>query len=161
MPPKINFNTNHPWNKGDMVELIPVSFLNKIRNPSSTDYTDDLNGNIIHQDMVWENIKEIGMFEPLVIRVNVYSNEIRLESGNHRVKTPMKDNVLFLPCITFVTQVTIFAKGNGIHKFRLPKAFSRTKIIKCPYDFPIKLTEHLDISNAGSLAACNNHDNQT
>jgi hypothetical protein len=67
-----------------------VSFLNKIRNKNSTDFTDNLDGDILHQDEVWKNIKEIGMFEPLVIRVNLKSNEICLESGNHRIKTAKK-----------------------------------------------------------------------
>ena len=134
---------SHPWNKSKQVELISVDFLLKYCNPSPTNETDLHTGEIVHQDVVWENIKEEGMHEPLMLRINPGSNEIRLESGNHRVRLAKRDKLLFLPVATFITNQTIFHLGNGTHTFSIPDGFNASSLIRCPYDYQIKLRDHI------------------
>lgn len=53
--------------------------------------------------------------------------------------------------MTFITTLTIFHKGNGLHKYILPKIFNAKGVIKSPYDLPILLGNHLDYKNTGVI----------
>lgn len=75
---------SHPWNDANKVSLISIDFLLKICNKKSTDKTDLLTGEIVSEDMVWSDIVKNGMQEPLLIRINPETFEVRLESGNHQ-----------------------------------------------------------------------------
>ncbi len=81
-----------------------------------------------------------------MLRINPTLNEIRLESGNHRVWLAKKYNVGFLPVATFVTNRVIFHEGNGLHKYPLPTNFNKTNLVRCPYDYPIMLSSYLDFN---------------
>tara|TARA_B100002019_G_C21254523_1_gene593068 strand:+ start:1588 stop:2058 length:471 start_codon:yes stop_codon:yes gene_type:complete len=133
----------HPWNVANQIEQISTKFLKSIANPSSTDETDLLSGEIVHQDKVWEDIKKNGMVEPLHIRINPKTREVRLESGNHRIKTAINDGYTHLPCVVFITKKTIFNKGNGEHKFFIGNFLKYNELINCPYDYQIKLSDYI------------------
>jgi hypothetical protein len=135
---------NHPWNAAKLVELVRVDFLLSLCHQSPTDETDLHNNEICHVDKVWENIMEEGMFEPLVLRINPTNKEIRLESGNHRVYLAKKNGFSHLPVASFITRQTIFSIGNGEHVYRLPDSFSEKGLVRCPYDYQIKLSSHIN-----------------
>ncbi len=128
---------NHPWSINNYVFNTKIEFLKSISNPNATKYTDLLNESIVHQDIVWEDIKKNGMQEPLLIVIGYKDKTIRLESGNHRVNTAISDNYTHLPCAFFVFKESVFAKGNGEHKFDAKGLIDFSKLIKCPYPYQI------------------------
>lgn len=134
---------HHPWSDSGKTELLSVDFLLRFCNPNPTEETDLCDGTICHQEKVWKNILEEGMQEPLMLRINPNEKEIRLESGNHRVRLAKKYNISHLPVATFITNRTIFHKGNGPHIFELSEKFLHKHMIRCPYDYQIKLSEHM------------------
>lgn len=76
-----------------MVEEIDTDFLYQISCKDNQPYTNLLNNDIVHQDKVWEDILKNGMLEPLLIRISLKTKEIRLESGNHRIKTAIQSGI--------------------------------------------------------------------
>jgi hypothetical protein len=127
----------HPWALNDLVLEMEVSFLKKIANLEATDHTDLLNGDIVHQDLVWNNIKEEGLQEPLLIIIGYDNKTIRLESGNHRITTAIADGYTHLPVAVQVIKRNLLEKGNGLHFFDAKDIVDWTKIIKCPYPYQI------------------------
>lgn len=138
---------NHPWNDSGKVELVCVDFLLRFANPNPTEETDLCNGEIHHQEVVWQNILDEGMQEPLMLRVNPYDNEIRLESGNHRVRLAKKYGFKYLPVATFVTKKTIFHAGNGGHVFYLDSQTGFKNKVNCSYDYQISIKNNFDNLN--------------
>ena len=134
----------HPWNDSQQVELISVDLLLNFCNPSPTTETDLYNGEVCDQEIVWENILEEGMYEPLMLRINPYLSEIRLESGNHRVRLAKKYGVTHLPVASFITHRTVFHSGNGHHVFFLAEKHRPEGIVKCAYDYQIKISDHIE-----------------
>lgn len=139
---------SHPWSDGDKVSLVSIDFLLKICNKESTNKADLLTGEIVSEDIVWSDIVKNGMKEPLLIRINPETFEVRLESGNHRIKTAKKDGYTHLPCAVFITKNTIFNKGNGVHKYKIVDLLDFSKLVNCPYDYQIKIDNYLT-SNYG------------
>tara|TARA_B100000700_G_scaffold331722_1_gene467529 strand:+ start:12447 stop:12920 length:474 start_codon:yes stop_codon:yes gene_type:complete len=134
----------HPWNVAKQIEQISTHFLLNIANKESTNYTDLLSGDIVHQNKVWYDIKNNGMQEPLLIRINPKTKEVRLESGNHRIKTAIKDNFTHLPCAIFITKKLVWNEGNGKHKKLIKDFIQYDKLIECPYDYQIKLSDYIN-----------------
>jgi hypothetical protein len=134
----------HPWNASQQVELISVDLLLNFCHPSPTTETDLYNGEVCDQEIVWKNIMEEGMYEPLMLRINPYLSEIRLESGNHRVRLAKKYGVTHLPVASFITHRTVFHYGNGPHVFYLAEKYTPKDIIKCAYDYQIQISEHIE-----------------
>lgn len=140
---------SHPWSANNLVKNIDVNFLKEIANPSSTDYTDLLSGEIVHQSVVWENIKKEGMFEPLLIVIGFDDKRIRLESGNHRIKVAIEDGYTHLPAAILVLKGNIIHEGNGLHNFDANKIVNWCNLVKCPYPYQVNpklvLGDHLYI----------------
>lgn len=134
----------HPWNASEQVEFVAVDFLLNFCNPSPTTETDLYTGETCDQEVVWKNIMEEGIHEPLMLRINPYDNEIRLESGNHRVRMAKKYNISHLPVASFITKRTVFHSGNGPHVFYLNDRLTPKNIINCPYDYQIKISDHIE-----------------
>jgi len=130
---------DHPWNKGELVGEADVNFLKQISNPKSDEYTNLPNGKLVHQDKVWDNIIENGMFEPLLITISVKNKKIRLESGNHRINTAIKNEVSTLPCAVFVFENNVLYEQNGKHNFDASNIvdFEDMAFIKCPYPYQV------------------------
>ena len=128
-----------------MVQQIDVQFLKKIANPEATNHTDLLNGDIVHQDLVWENIKEEGLQEPLLIVIGYDDKTIRLESGNHRIKTAIADGYTHLPVAIQIIKRSLLEKGNGFHFFDAKDIVRWEHIIRCPYPYQLEPKLILDI----------------
>ena len=152
---KITLNPwkNHPWNDSGKVEFICIDFLIAAANPKPTKETDLITGEICHQEVVWKNILKEGMYEPLMLRINPYQREMRLESGNHRVRMAKKYGIKYLPVASFVTKMTIFNKVNGSHVFYLNDKVKVENMVNCPYDYQILISEHLVDRNIVSLTS--------
>lgn len=133
----------HPWNMNNMVELISVDFLYSIRNKKSTVTTDLLDGTIVPEEKVWENIKKEGMVEPLLVRIGLNDKTIRLESGNHRIKLAKKEGYTHLPITCYIANEVIFSEGNGFHKYPAKNIidFDTVYLPRCPYGYQVKLSD--------------------
>ena len=127
----------HPWAINGLVSNVGVDFLKKIANPKSTNFTDLLSGEIVHQDIVWKNIKEEGLQEPLLIVISYDHKTIRLESGNHRIKTAIKDGYTHLPIAILVIKDILLNEGNGTHYVDAKEIVNWNEIIKCPYPYQV------------------------
>jgi hypothetical protein len=128
---------SHPWSENNLVKNIDVNFLKKIANQESTDYTDLLNGEIVHQSIVWENIKAEGMFEPLLIVIGFDNKRIRLESGNHRIKVAIEDGYTHLPTAILVLKGNRIYDGNGLHDYDANNIVNWRNLVRCPYPYQI------------------------
>ena len=109
----------HHWTMSSKVCEVPVSFLSNIRHLKSTNVTDMPNGELKHQNIVFDNIEEFGMIEPLLIVTSPKNKTIRLESGNHRIKTAIERNYTHLPCAFVLYDKGFFHIGNGDHFYNI------------------------------------------
>jgi hypothetical protein len=134
----------HPWNNEKKVFLLPVGFIKKYSNPLPTDTTDLLNGDIVKQELVWENILNEGMVEPLLMIIGIKNKTLRLESGNHRINLAINDNVTHLPVAFFVSNQSMIHEGNGKHYFCAKKTINYDLLINCPYYYQVN---PLDVFN--------------
>jgi hypothetical protein len=128
---------NHPWNENENVFLIPVEFIKSYSNPQPTDTTDLLNGDIVRQELVWENILSVGMVEPLLMLIGLKNKTLRLESGNHRINLAIKDNITHLPVAFLASNQSIIHEGNGKHFFCAKKIIKYDLLINCPYYYQV------------------------
>jgi len=128
---------SHPWARNNLVKEVSTSFLKSIANPEATKFTDLLNGDIVHQDLVWKNIKDEGLYEPLLIVIGYKNKTIRLESGNHRINTAIADGITHLPVAILVIQENLIYSGNGLHYFCAKHSVKWDTIIKCPYPYQV------------------------
>lgn len=127
----------HPWSKFENVYDTDINLIHSIANPKATDYTDLLNGDVVHQERVWENIEKEGMQEPLLIIIGYDKQTIRLESGNHRIKVAKDKGYTHLPAAFFVFKESIFNSLNGNHFFDAKEIVNFNKLIKCPYPYQV------------------------
>lgn len=88
---------DHPFTKEGLVELVPTDWLFKFRGPDVTPATDLKNGAIVDVENLWENIKQEGLYDPLIIRVGIKNRKFRLEAGNHRIQVLKKYGVEYTP----------------------------------------------------------------
>lgn len=129
----------HPWAANNLVCELSLRFLRKITNPSADDYTDMLSGEIVHRDIVWKDIIDNGLHEPLLIVLGYDNKTIRLESGNHRIKNAIEDGYTHLPVALFVIKDNWLNEGNGTHFARDDDSeiIDWESLVKCPYPYQI------------------------
>jgi hypothetical protein len=111
--------TNHRLAKQGYVAEFPVELLDAIRYQDSTEYTDLPNGDIHHQNIIFDSIENDGMEEPLVIVISPTNMTIRLESGNHIIKVAIDRGYTHLPCSLIIFEKGIIHKENGDHLYPL------------------------------------------
>jgi hypothetical protein len=81
------------------------------------------------------------MQEPLLIVIGYRNKTIRLESGNHRIKTAIEDGYTHLPCAVQVIQREFLEEGNGTHFYDAKDIIHWEKLVKCPYPYQINPLE--------------------
>lgn len=135
---------NHPWSESGYVYNTDINLILSVANPKATDYTDLLDGNIVHQEKVWEDIEKEGMQEPLLIIIGYDKKTIRLESGNHRIKVAKDKGYTHLPVAFLVFKESIFNSLNGKHFFDAKKIVDFDKLIKCPYPYQVDPKKIMD-----------------
>lgn len=93
---------------------------------------------------MWENIKEEGLQEPLLIVIGYENKTIRLESGNHRIKTAIEDGYTHLPVAVQIIKDNLLNEGNGTHYTNAKEIVNWNKIIRCPYPYQVNPIDILD-----------------
>ena len=96
----------------NFVQNMPIKLIAPWRNPTPSPNNDlelsmDINAN--------------GIKEPVIIGVGVFSRQIRLETGNHRIYLCPRMGMTHLPCIARVWNYCAFNNGNGDHAFNCPE----------------------------------------
>ncbi len=136
----------HPWSKTGMVEEVSTSFLKKIRNPDAKPFTDDLDGYIKEQSVIFDNIEKQGMRDPLLIVISLKHKTIRLEAGNHRIDEAIKRGYTHLPVATLIIEEHYLKEGNGYHFFSAEDFLIYDKLTPNPYPYQMKLSDVLSIN---------------
>jgi hypothetical protein len=94
------------------VQKMPIQLIAPWRNPMPSP-NDDLELSM--------DIDQNGIQEPIVIGIGVFSRQIRLETGNHRIYLCPKMGMTHLPCVARVWNYCAFNNGNGDHAFDCPE----------------------------------------
>jgi hypothetical protein len=114
----------HPLYKQGKVELLPTDWVWKYYGRDVTPEVDLLDGKIVSMDKLWENMLEVGLHNPLIIRVGLKNRKFRLEAGNHRIQVFHQHGVLFVPVTVQVHEVCSpsekDAMTNATYNFDLP-----------------------------------------
>jgi hypothetical protein len=87
----------HPLFKQGKIELVPTEWVWRYHGPDVSPETDLLDGTIVAMDKLWENILEVGLSNPLIMRVGTKNNMFRLEAGNHRIQVFHRHGVSHVP----------------------------------------------------------------
>lgn len=95
----------HSLTLAGFVELVPTAWLYKYRGPDVTLSTGLLDGTIVDMEVLWQNIQDEGLYDPVIIRVGKENQKFRLESGNHRIQVFMKYGVIFTPATVQVQDI--------------------------------------------------------
>lgn len=77
---------NHPLYLEGKVELIPTEWVWQFRGTDVSEHAELKNGTPCSLKDLWRNIQQEGLFDPLIMRVGLQSNTMRLEAGNHRIQ---------------------------------------------------------------------------
>ena len=136
----------HPWSKTGMVEEISTKFLKDICNPDSKPFTDDLDGEIKEQRVIFNNIEEKGMRDPLLIVISLKHKTIRLESGNHRILEAISKGYTHLPVATLIIQEKLIYEGNGVQAMEAVEMVNFDLLVPNPYPYQVKISEILKIN---------------
>lgn len=91
-----------------IIEFIHIDFLKSINCPVPS---------ITDMDSLYEDIKQNGIINPLVIDVGLWSRKIRLDVGNHRVHLADKLGMKFLPTVARIGAYSVFMPRNGDHSY--------------------------------------------
>ena len=134
---------DHPWSLSGSVCQVPIEWLMQFSHPSPSDFTDLVNGELLHQDEVWKDILKNGMLEPLLFVINKKSKTMRLESGNHRVRVAYADGYTHLPTAFMVIPEKYLNAGNGKHAIKEKVKVKWDLIYYCNYPYQINPFEIL------------------
>ena len=88
---------NHLLYKEGVVELVPTSWVWNYWGRDVSPEANLMNGTIVSQDELWENIMAEGLYEPLIMRVGLKNKKFRLEAGNHRIQLFHKNGIKMTP----------------------------------------------------------------
>jgi hypothetical protein len=125
----------HPWAHHKATCEVRLDFLISIANPNATTFTDLLSGEIVHQNIVFDDIEQHGMAEPLLIVICWKKNTIRLESGNHRIHVAHARGYTHLPCSLMVIEHYWLHEGNGQHYYPAQPLIGMHTFTACPYPY--------------------------
>tara|TARA_Y100000588_G_scaffold112523_1_gene123386 strand:- start:34332 stop:34784 length:453 start_codon:yes stop_codon:yes gene_type:complete len=136
----------HPWSQTGMVEEVSTQFLKEISNPEAKPFTDDLDGFIKEQSVVFDSIEENGMRDPLLIVISLKNKTIRLESGNHRIDEAIKREYTHLPVATLIIQEKLIYEGNGLQAIPAEDLVKFEDLAPNPYPYQMKLSKIMKIN---------------
>lgn len=88
---------SHSLYKQGKVELVPTEWVWKYWGRDVSPKTDLSDGSMVNLNELWENILDVGLQDPLIMRVGLKDNNFRLESGNHRIQVLYKNGVKKIP----------------------------------------------------------------
>ncbi|OGF62560.1 hypothetical protein A2662_02060 [Candidatus Giovannonibacteria bacterium RIFCSPHIGHO2_01_FULL_45_33] len=122
----------HPLYQQKKIELIPTEWVWKYWGRDVSPEADLLDGTIVSINELWENILEVGLHNPLIMRVGLKNKKFRLEAGNHRIQVFHQHGVRLIPvtvqmreeCGPHLADVMTDAS----HNFDAPEGFLISKI---------------------------------
>ena len=106
------------------VQKVPIVILDQWKNPTPSPI-DDL--------ALMEDIMQNGILEPIILGVGIYSRNVRLETGNHRIYLCPRLGMTHLPVVAKVSNYCTFNIGNGDHSFDCPDISVKKKWIEEGY----------------------------
>lgn len=122
----------HPLYKLGKIELIPTEWVYQYRGPDVSPFPDLLDGTVVTKEVLWNNILEIGMREPFIMRIGLANKKFRLESGNHRIVLFKEHGVPYVPVTVQVCKEcgpeAPDLMTDATHNFDAPLGFLISKI---------------------------------
>ncbi|OGD31919.1 hypothetical protein A3C91_00635 [Candidatus Azambacteria bacterium RIFCSPHIGHO2_02_FULL_52_12] len=122
----------HPLYEQGKIELVPTEWVWKYYGRDVSPEADLLDGTIVSMDALWENILQVGLYNPLIMRVGLENKKFRLESGNHRIQVFHQHGVRLVPVTVQVREEcgphTEDVMTDATHNFEAPEGFLISKI---------------------------------
>lgn len=87
----------HPLYVQGKVELVPIAWVWQYRGCDVGPITDRGDGTIVDLYALWEDIRNEGLRDPLIMRVGLKNKKFRLEAGNHRIQILRQHGVTTIP----------------------------------------------------------------
>jgi len=123
---------SHPLYKQGKIELVPTKWVWKYWGRDVSPQADLLDGTLVDLDTLWENILDIGLHNPLIMRVGLKNNKFRLEAGNHRIQVLHNHGVKMIPLTVQVREECGPHLGDvmtdATHNFNAPEGFLISEI---------------------------------
>ncbi len=88
---------NHPLYKLGVIELVPVDWVWNYWGHDVSPEADLIDGTLVNLDELWNNIKNEGLYNPLIMRVGLKNKKFRLEAGNHRIQVLHQNGIKMIP----------------------------------------------------------------
>lgn len=92
----------------NLIQQMPIQLISKWANPHYSP-TNELE--------LTESLMMNGVQEPIVLGVGVWSRQVRLDTGNHRIYLCPRLGMTHLPVIARVWNYCAFSNGNGDHSY--------------------------------------------
>ena len=103
---------------GDIIEMLPVRWLDRLNNPVPQEYTNLLDCDIlVSLDDLWKNIQETGLHDPVLLNVCEPTGIGRVEAGNQRVEMAKRQGETYLPTVCLISFKPVISPLNGTHVF--------------------------------------------
>ena len=138
----------HPLYKQGKIELVPTEWVWKYYGYDVSPDTDLLDGTIVSMEALWENILEVGLHNPLIMRVGLKNKKFRLEAGNHRIQVFHQHGVPLIPVTVQVREECgphmEDVMTDATHNFDAPEGFLISKIIS-EYMAPSEVFSNLKV----------------
>lgn len=87
----------HPLYEQGAIELVPTEWIWDYWGRDVSPEADLMDGTIVTLDELWENIKSVGLHNPLIMRVGLKNKKFRLEAGNHRIQVLHQHGIKMIP----------------------------------------------------------------
>lgn len=105
------------------IEWVPTRWLQAIANPHPSDTTClgtwEPDAPRVSLDVLYRNMLEHGMRDPLIVGIGRVSRTARLEAGNHRLKVLAEQGFKHVPAVAYVGDQAVTQAGNGTHEGRV------------------------------------------
>ena len=128
---------------------VPTHFLLQFANPLPQAQTDNLDNHSVPADQLWEEMKAIGMRNPLILRICLKAKTVRLETGNQRISLFEKHGIEAVPTVIELVSTPIGDKLNGLQIYTLREEHFRiehlynSKSQICHPSLAIRMGAHL------------------
>jgi hypothetical protein len=111
---------NHP-ELGHIITWMPTAWLLARANPNPLSYTntagaDGLPDRNVDMSVLFQNLLEQGMRDPLLVGIGLNDGYVRLETGNQRIRCFSECGVDFVPAVGFVNDTAVTHEANGPHQ---------------------------------------------
>ena len=144
---------SHPWTRSGMVRHCPLWILNLLSNKEISEYTERPNGELAHRDELWENIKRVGMHEPLLITISSKKKKIRLESGGNRLVKANQEGLTHLP-----VAVQVIDRGwlsSNLHAYDATELVYWDRVRPCMFPMQVDPIDTLNFNGFKRIAPLN------